>query len=138
MKANKRPCRKHKKKIIAGVIILSFVAVAVFHLTPVQQIPEKLKGIWTTTHPKYEGRYFQLEAKTIVFGTGGFNIDVYFIEDIEKTASNKGTVYVLNCQNSHNDPYRFALYSNTDRPDEIRFQHQQQVVWQKKKAKPFS
>lgn len=138
MNTNKRPRQKHRKEIVAGVIILSLVVVAVFYFNSTEQLPEKLEGIWTTTHPKYEGRYFKLEAKTIVFGTGGFNIDVYFIEDIEKTASSKGTVFVLNCQNSNNDPYRFAFVSSTGKPDEIRFQHQQQIVWHKNKAKPFS
>jgi len=136
MTTKKTPHRKTRIKIFALVVVFVLVVAAVYYFNPAAQLPKRLIGLWTTSHPKYKDRYFKIETKKIIVGTGGFNVDVYVIRDIEAPVSNEDGLYVIDCQNSHNDSFRFAFNSMAGEPDEIRFQHQKQIVWNKEKVEP--
>jgi hypothetical protein len=45
-------------------------------------VPEDLIGVWETKSPAYADRFFEIQAKEIIFGTGEGRFDVYPITKI--------------------------------------------------------
>ncbi len=75
--------------IMGGAILL--VAFLVFLPERPTPLPDELVGVWTTSHPKYADRYFDLTKTTVIFGTGKESIDTNVISNVEKTLQDKAS-----------------------------------------------
>jgi hypothetical protein len=117
--------------LIAGIVFT--VAVVALKFLPERSflLPEELAGIWTTSAPKYGGRFFELSRVTIIFGTGGDRIAVYFVKKTEESVSDKRILYTVHGRNREGLEDEFSFYYNTvDRT--IRLKNQKSIVWTKK------
>jgi hypothetical protein len=45
--------------------------------------PEDLIGVWKTSAPQYEDRFFEMKKDEIVFGTGQRTFDAHVIKKVE-------------------------------------------------------
>ena len=92
--------------------------------------PDHLIGVWKTSEPKYEDRFFEIDRTTITFGTGGENSDTHPITNIEVE---KGSLCTIYYKNAEGQEFKFSFYYNPTDHGVIRFKNQEQIVWTKKK-----
>ena len=97
-------------------------------------VPDHLTGVWTTAAPKYADRFLEITRVSIIFGTGGDNIYVNFITDVEETVGSKGTDYTLHFQDLQE--LKGTAYIHYDpAKGVIRLKNQRRIEWTKEKAK---
>ena len=58
-------------------------------------VPPELHGVWTTAHPRYENRFFELTVNTITLGIGEGGPQPYPIERFEKRQEMREIIYSL-------------------------------------------
>jgi hypothetical protein len=97
--------------------------------------PDHLIGVWKTSEPKYEDRFFEIDRSTITFGIGEGNIDTHSITniEIEKVAEAKGNLYTIYYKNKEGEESKFSFYYNPTDHGVIRFKNQDQIVWTREK-----
>jgi hypothetical protein len=94
-------------------------------------VPEHLLGVWTTPHPKYADRYFELRNDAIIFGHGGENFEVHALEDVDQTREEGSILYTITHLNHHGQRFTFAFYYDPANNGAIRFKNQKDIVWTK-------
>jgi len=99
-------------------------------------VPEDLIGVWETKSPAYADRFFEIQAKEIIFGTGEGRFDVYPITKIriekEKENQKQKTLYLICYRNIEGKVYKFFFYYDPANRGTIRFKNQKEMVWTKK------
>lgn len=94
-----------------------------------RQMPDHLIGIWVTTHPKYQDRYFEFTSDaTMVVGKGDGLEDVYPIENIEASPQNALTRYTVTYL-SEGEEYHFHFFYDPFEDGMIRFVNQEGLNW---------
>jgi hypothetical protein len=96
-------------------------------------ILEPLLGVWTTPHPKYADRYFEIRSDAIIFGHGGENFEVHALADIDFTRDEETTLYTITHLNHHGQRFTFAFYYDPANNGAIRFKNQKDIVWTKER-----
>ena len=98
-------------------------------------VPDHLIGVWKTSEPKYEDRFFEIDRSTITFGIGGGNFDTHPIIniEIEKVAETKGHLYTIYYKDREGQKFKFSFYYHPADHGMIRFKNQDQIVWTKEK-----
>ena len=94
-------------------------------------VPEKLLGVWKTSHPKYADRFFEIKKDFIIFGTGGESFELHALADIHESWEGKSILYTISHLNHEGQRYTFAFYYNPDDGGTIRFKNQPNIVWTK-------
>jgi len=92
--------------------------------------------VWETKSPAYADRFFEIQAKEIIFGTGEGRFDVYPITKIriekEKENQKQKTLYLICYKNIEGKVYKFFFYYDSANQGTIRFKNQKEMVWTKK------
>lgn len=118
------------KWIAIPVFILVAASILVFFLKKNKDIPENLIGKWTSSAPGYQGYFFELTKKTIIYGHHGDEPDVYVISSLEKNQEGKDIVYTINYKSTDVKFTRYFYY-NSENGGAIQFKHQEHITWRK-------
>ncbi len=117
------------KWIIIGIAILA--AFVVLMPSKGTLLPEELVGVWTTKHPNYTDRSFELTKVTVIFGTGRESIDVNFITNVEKRLDDNKTLYTVYSHHLEGPEDKISFYYSPKDGGAIQFEHQKQIVWKR-------
>lgn len=91
--------------------------------------PAHLIGVWTTTNPRYEERYFKLTtSSTMVVGKGDGLEDVYRIVMIEESTQDAMSRYTITYL-SEGEEYNFHFLYDPSGDGMIRFVNQEGLNW---------
>jgi hypothetical protein len=123
--------------VLEFLVVIAVAAVALFPSScrgsRNTTVPEELKGTWTTTDPRYEGRFFEFTARgSLRVGTGDDNVDVYTIWDIESEREDAFVRYAVTYLSVDAQEYRFHFYYDPFDEGMIRFIHQE-LKWKREK-----
>ena len=94
-------------------------------------VPEKLLGVWKTSHSKYADRFIEIKKDVIIFGTGGESIELHALADISESREGKLFFYAISHINHHGQRYTFAFYYDPDDGGTMRFKNQRRIIWTK-------
>jgi hypothetical protein len=83
-----------------------------------------------TADKKYADRHFELQAKRVIFSTGGWGVTAHPIDRMEKHSENGRPFYIIYYPNEEGDEYEFSFYYDPVQ-DVIRFKNQEQFEWVK-------
>jgi hypothetical protein len=96
-------------------------------------VPGELVGVWRTFNEKYEDRYFEFRAETLVVGMGGGQSVTHAIRAIAVDLDQD--LYRVSYRNSDedNDDETFSFYfTKRSEGGVIRFEHQPNIAWRRK------
>ncbi|MGH7381891.1 MAG: hypothetical protein ACREKR_06620 [Candidatus Methylomirabilales bacterium] len=94
-------------------------------------VPEHLLGQWTTPHPKYADRYFEIRNDVIIFGHGGESFEVHALTDVDQTREEGSILYTITHLNHDGKRFTFAFYYDPANNGAVRFKNQRDIVWTK-------
>jgi hypothetical protein len=119
--------------------LLLFVTFALVFAVQCQKqsaVPEELIGVWVTKDPKYANHPFEIKKDTIIFeqGLGYLDFDVYPIAGMKKTESEGQILYLIYYTLPSGKKFEFSFYYSAVNGGEIRFKHQPEMLWTKKKS----
>ncbi|MFB3884155.1 MAG: hypothetical protein ACE144_02935 [Thermodesulfobacteriota bacterium] len=95
-----------------------------------KNVPDHLLGEWTTSDPKYEDRFFEIDRATITFGVGEGQSDTHSITSIE---IEKESLYTIYYKNGEGLESKFSFTYQPTGQGEIKLKNQDQFVWTKTK-----
>ena len=98
--------------------------------------PEDLVGVWKTSAPKYEDRFFEMKKDEIVFGTGQGTFDSHPIKKVEtgKVRGEERILYIISYRNQEGVEDKFSFYYHPEKGGAIRFKNQEKIVWTKRRG----
>ncbi len=96
-------------------------------------VPEKLLGVWKTSHSKYADRFIEIKNDALIFGQGGEKVELHALADIHETWEGKSILYSISHLNHEGQRYTFAFYYDPTDGGTIRFKNQKQIIWTKER-----
>jgi hypothetical protein len=101
-----------------GVLILKACLVIVIAMSFIgckRQIivPPHLAGVWTTSEPKYLGRYLEFSDSLLIFGTGNCNEHINYIQRIESVKNGESTLYTVYYRDTEGENLHMKLTYNS-------------------------
>jgi hypothetical protein len=99
-------------------------------------VPDELVGVWKTRNEQYSDRTFEITKTSIVFGTGGGQLDSYPIAAAEQAREGDALLYTIVYLNEVRQEYRFIFYFEPSKGGVIRWKHKRDIEWAK--ARPSS
>ncbi len=111
--------------LVVAVLLLGFV----FMPRGLNFTPLKLMGTWRTECPSHADRFFRITESTIVFNTGGYDVDIYFISNVEEQAQGSETVYEIEFHKEGQAENTLTLLFDPSPPERIAFENQRHRVW---------
>jgi len=122
------------------VFILCVVLLSVCQCSRKTTAPDHLIGVWETTTPAYADRFFEINTREVIFGTGEGKFDTYPITKIkiEEDRKEQKTLYIICYKNTARQEYKFSFYYDPANQGTIRFKNQKEMVWTKKTSPPPS
>ncbi len=130
---------------------LPYVVVFLAILTPLlhnpprnNQVPPDLIGVWRSTTPGYEDRYFQFAQRNLVFGTGGIEGEAYMIAEVQSSPAEEGTqgeagkrtLFTIRYMKTDKLEYELSFFYDPPPVEVITFKHQEKLKWTKRKKGP--
>ena len=98
-------------------------------------IPEELRGIYKTTHRKYENQFFELRSKLVILGFGGDLYKYYNVRKIDKEIIDNRTLYTILCANEdEGEEFNFAFFVDFVGDVILYFKNKPKVAWIKQGA----
>ena len=94
-----------------------------------ESVPDELVGVWKTTSPRYEDRFFEISEDLIVFGTGGRNTEAHRILSIREALEDERLLYAISYESAEGEEYGFFFYYDPAGSGVIRFKNQQDMAW---------
>jgi hypothetical protein len=93
--------------------------------------PEELKGTWKTDFPSHAERFFRVTGSVIVFETGNYGVDVYFISNVERTVRGGEIHYKIEYHKQGGNESALSLLFDPAPPQRIFFENQRQIEWRR-------
>ena len=127
-------------KVEKVLVILCLVLLSVCQCSRKATAPDHLIGVWETTTPAYADRFFEINTREVIFGTGEGKFDTYPITKIkiEEDRKEQKTLYIICYKNTARQEYKFSFYYDPANQGTIRFKNQKEMVWTKKTSPPPS
>ena len=98
-------------------------------------IPEKLSGIYRTTHREYDNQFFKLDSKLVTMGFGEGKLKYYSVKRVEKEIIDNRILYTILCANeSEGEEFNFAFFADFADEVIIHFKNKPYVAWEKQKS----
>ena len=113
-------------------LVLVFFLVGAFsgcRVARLESVPDELVGVWKTTSPRYEDRFFEISEDLIVFGTGGRNTEAHRILSIREALEDERLLYAISYESAEGEEYGFFFYYDPAGSGVIRFKNQQNMAW---------
>ena len=99
-------------------------------------VPEELFGKYTTTHPEYEDRFFELSSGLITLAFGNGKYKYYSVKRVEKEIIDDRMLYTILCSNEDKEEeFNFAFFADLENGGIIHFKNKQHVTWEKQESK---
>jgi hypothetical protein len=119
-------------------ILLQVLAGLIACQAPRATVPEELDGVWQTSAPMYATRPFEIRKDVLIFRTGEdpFDFVVYNIVKVDQTTEAGNTLFILTYIVPGGLEYKFSFFYTASHGGEIRFKHQRDMVWERKKREP--
>ena len=114
---------KNKAKWIVLAVALLGPSLWLVPSSP-KYVPEKLVGLWTSSDPRYADRSLELTRSAVIFGTGGVNLDVYFVSKVEKALHDHKTLYTIHCHREGEPEEKVYFFYTERNGGEITFKNQ--------------
>ena len=129
---NKKSYTNQRQRILIIVTAIAFGALWVTHLRPPRaKFPSELIGTWKTASQQYADRSLEIDSISINFGTGPGTVSTWFIEKIESSLDNDGTLYKIDYVADNVHEQASILYKVIDGKETIRFANHRDVIWEK-------
>jgi hypothetical protein len=124
---------KAERVLIIFIILLVFFA---FQCGKKPTVPDDLIGVWKTSTPQYEDRFFEIKKDEIIFGTGEGNSDTHRINNIEmeKIRGVESRLYTIHYKNLEGQECKFSFYYDPTKRGVIRFKNQEKMVWTREES----
>jgi hypothetical protein len=91
-------------------------------------IPSELQGRWITSAPKYEDRYFEIQAGHLIWGLADWELDKHPVEKIESQAEGKERIhYWLHYTETAGYPIALEILLWRGEPAKLRFANRPEV-----------
>ena len=113
-------------------LVLVFFLVGAFsgcRVARLESVPDELVGVWKTTSPRYEDRFFEISEDLVVFGTGGRTTAAHPIVSISGTLEDERLLYAISYEIAEGEEYGFFFYYDPAGSGVIRFKNQQDMAW---------
>lgn len=95
----------------------------------VDEVPQSALGKWTTSHPRYADRSFEIQTTTVRFEVEGGAMDSYPIKKIVEAGASGSGAYSIVYESSVGLEYRFSF--QTDGGGELRLLNQPEITWRR-------
>lgn len=92
-------------------------------------MPAALQGYWGTTDPRYAGRLFCLQPKTVLFGVGDGQYAAHAVQAIDTTITADGTLFTVQYGTSAGMTYTFQFNYGEQPEPVIHFKNQPEIAW---------
>ncbi len=115
------------------ILLATLVGAAFIALYPAQgqPVPDDLVGVWVTTAPKYEGRFFEISKASIIFGSNEYTVNSYVITKLDAVFEEEDILFTVHFHDPDGGPEeKKSFYCNlaADIPT-IRFKNQEDIAW---------
>ena len=139
MKGKGTPKTGIKRPRIRLIVFLFSIMLAEYIMgcfQPPAFIPEELSGKYRTTHPKYEGQFFELSPELITLGFSDGKFKYYKVKRVEKEIIDNRILYTILCANEdEGEEFNFAFFTDFAGKGIIHFKNKPQVAWGKQETK---
>lgn len=95
-----------------------------------------LRGIWTTTHPRYQDRFLQFSTGRVAFGWGEAGAGAYTIDAFDSEPAEKSTLVHIRYVDMAMTDYRLSFHYMDQRGGTIRMKNQKGVYWYRTSTEP--
>jgi hypothetical protein len=140
------PHRSLKKNLLQAavdILLLGLGVLVIYQLlSPAGQTDfhpvtmNDLRGIWTTSQPRYKDRFLQFAKGKITFGWGDAGEGSYSIKHIESEPAGKNTLVHIRYVDLSASQYRLNFYYEWRGNGEIRVKNQKGVYWYRSGTQP--
>ena len=92
-------------------------------------VPDHLVGIWSTSSPKFAGRFLQFTKDSVIFQSGKEPSDIHAIEKLNHVKRGKNSSYNLTYKDGEGGKMKLSFTYDSSENGEIRVKHQRNVTW---------
>jgi hypothetical protein len=97
-------------------------------------LPAAAQGTWTTSTPAYSDRYLKLADRTVEFGLGGHDAEVYGIRRVDAEDMIDGTaLYTVQYRTDEGDTLSLRFLYRSGDPPTLKLDHQE-AIWTRQKT----
>ena len=97
--------------------------------------PPELVGTWRTQCPSHCDRFFRITESTVVFDQGDFEVDVFFVSNVEKTVRGSEILYEIEFHRQGEPESTLTLLFDPAPPERIAFEHRREIEWRRSDEK---
>ncbi len=129
------------KQYLPYVVVFLVILAPLLHDPPRNNtVPPYLLGVWRSTTPGYEDRYFQFAERNLVFGTGGIEGEAYMVAEIESSPvdesaqgdASKRLLFKIRYMKMDKLEYELSFYYDPPPAEVITFKNQEKLKWTRK------
>ncbi len=131
------------KQYLPYVVVFLAILTPLLHNPPRNnEIPSDLIGVWRSTTPGYEDRYFQFSRRNLVFGTGGIEGEAYLVAEVQSSpvgegeeggaSKSKRLLFTIRYMKTDKLEYELLFYYDPEPTELITFKNQEHLKWTKK------
>lgn len=95
-------------------------------------IPDELVGVWKTPDGQYADRFFEITTTAIIFGVGGWNIELYPIAAVERARAGDAILYTIVYRDKAGQEYLFRIRLES-KGGVIRWNSKREIEWTKER-----
>ena len=121
---------QQQRIVVAALLAAAACTGAADTTDSVVSMPEPLVGRWTSAHPDYADRYFELSATTLLLGTGAQTSEQYWVSRVLQDREDRD-LYTVEYTDSAGAEYSMSFYFYPAREDPVRLRNQPHVGWRK-------
>jgi hypothetical protein len=120
--------------ISAFLVLLAALIAAPGCAPEYDQTPQRLRGVWTTDAPGYEGRYLTIEPSTVVFGVRGVQTARQTVHRVVEAEAPGGRAYNLRCVGPEGREIGVHLVLDGANGNELHLEHRPKIIWTREEA----
>ena len=98
---------------------------------------DDLRGVWTTSDPRYEDRFLQFDGATVTFGWGEAGSGSYRIADIDSEPDENGARVHVRYRDRSQTEYQLNFHYATQQKDTIRLNNPKEARWYRTSDHPL-
>jgi len=121
------------KWVVCGLLIAIVTCALFIAVRPLRELPVEIRGEYTTSNPRYSGRYLMLQKGRIYIGPDMFEAAAYKIRKVSHKAVGDGVLYQVECFRGDDDEFTFSFFYKPENNGTIRLKNQKDARWIKKK-----
>jgi hypothetical protein len=122
------------------IVFLLLIAPLLHNPPRNNEVPPYLIGVWRSSTPGYEDRYFQFAPRNLIFGTGGIEGESYMIAEVQSSPVDEGAqgdagkrmLFTIRYMKTDKLEYELSFFYDPAPAELITFKHQEKLTWRKK------